>query len=89
MRGKKCLVIENGNARDPQRENSAPGSSSDDDHVLIRAQQSDEDKSALVVSTSLASDYVGMFGPGEPGEIPILAPKKTSNWNTTLDASAR
>ena len=56
-----------------------------DDHGLIRAQQPDEDKSALVVSASLASDYVRLFRPGEPGEIPILAPKKNSNWNTNLD----
>ena len=55
------------------------------DHGLIRVQQSDEDKSALVVSASLASDYVRLFGPGEPGETPILAPKKSSNWNTTLE----
>ena len=57
----------------------------DDDHGLIRAQQSDEDKSALVASASLASDYVRLFGPGEPGETPTLAPKKSSNWNTTLE----
>ena len=47
-----------------------------DDHGLMRAQQWDKDKSALVVSASLASDYVRRFGPGEPGETPILAPKK-------------
>ena len=81
--------LKNGSARDPQRENSAPGSSSDDDHGLIRAQQSDEDKTAIVVSASLASDYVRLLGSEEPGVITILAPKKTSNWNTTLDASAR
>ena len=53
-----------------------------DDHGLIRAQQSDEDKSALVVSASLASDYVRLFGPGEPGETPIiLAPKKKLEHN--------
>ena len=56
-----------------------------DDHGLIRAQQSDDDKSALVVSASLASDYVRLFGPGEPGETPILAPKKSSNWDTQLE----
>ena len=56
-----------------------------DGQGLIRAQQSDEDQSALVVSASLASDYVRRFGPGEPGETPILAPKKSSNWNTTLE----
>ena len=37
------------------------------------------------MSASLASDYVRLFGPGEPGEIPILAPEKTWNWNTTLE----
>ena len=46
-----------------------------DDYDLIRAQQSDEEKSAVVVSVSLASDYVRLFGPGKPGETPILAPK--------------
>ena len=56
-----------------------------DDHGLIRAQQSGENISALAVSASLASDYVRLFGPGEPGATPILAPKKRSNWNTTLD----
>ena len=56
-----------------------------DDHGLIRVQQSDDDKSALIVSASLASDYVRLFGPGEPGETPILAPKKSSDWDTTLD----
>ena len=33
-----------------------------DDHGMIRAQQSDEDESALIVSASLASDYVRLFG---------------------------
>ena len=56
-----------------------------DDHGPIRAQQSDKDKSALVVSASLASDYVRRFGQGDPGATPILAPKKSSNWNTTLE----
>ena len=56
-----------------------------DDHALLRAQQSDADQSALIVSASLASDYVRLFGPGEAGETPILAPKKSSDWNTTLE----
>ena len=47
-----------------------------DDHGLIRAQQSDEEKSALIVSDSLASDHVRRFGPGEPGETSFLAPKR-------------
>ena len=33
-----------------------------DDHGMVRAQQSDEDESALIVSASLASDYVRLFG---------------------------
>ena len=53
-----------------------------DDHGLIRGTRT---KSGLVVSASLASDYVRLFGPGKPGETPILAPKKSSNWNTTLE----
>ena len=36
------------------------------------------------MSVSLASDYVRLFGPVEPGETPILPPKKSPNWNTTL-----
>ena len=35
------------------------------------------------MSASLASDYVQLFGPGEPDEILILAPEKSSNWDTT------
>ena len=46
--------LKNGSARDSQRESSAPGSSSDDDHGLIRAKQSDEDKSALFSRFGLA-----------------------------------
>ena len=43
-----------------------------DDHGLTRVQQSDDDKSALIVSASLASDYVRLLGPGGPGETPTL-----------------
>ena len=34
---------------------------------------------------SLASDYVRLVGPGEPGETPILSPKNSSNWNTVVE----
>lgn len=56
-----------------------------DDHTLLMAPHSDDNQSALIVSVSLASDYVRLFGPGEPGETPILAPKTSSNWDTTLE----
>lgn len=56
-----------------------------DDHGLIRAQQNGEDKCPLVGSASLASDYVRLFGPGGTGETPILAPKKSSDWDTKMD----
>lgn len=57
------------------------------DHGLIRVQQSDDDKSALISRIGLPSVRlrVRLFGPGETGETPILAPKKSSNWDTTLE----
>lgn len=54
-----------------------------DDHGVLRAQQSGVDNSPLVISdSSLASDYVHFFRPGEPGETPILALKNSSDWST-------
>ena len=55
-----------------------------DDHALLRAQLADTDRSALIASQSLASDYVRAFG-HEAGETPILAPKKSSDWDTKLE----
>ena len=46
------------------------------DHGLIRVHQSDDEKSAVVVSASPASDYVRLFGLGEPSDTPILAPQE-------------
>ena len=47
-----------------------------DDDLLIRVQQSDDDTTAITASASLASHHERLFGPGETGVTPILAPKK-------------
>jgi len=57
-----------------------------DDYLLIRVQHSDDDKSALTASATLASDHVRLFCPGEEGVTPILAPKKSTDWDSKIDA---
>ena len=57
-----------------------------DDYLLIKVQHSDDDTTALIASASLASDHVRLFGPGEEGVTLILAPHKSTNWDTTIDA---
>ena len=57
-----------------------------DDYLLMRVQHSDHDTTALTASASLALDPVRLFGPGETGATPILAPKKSTGWDTTIDA---
>ena len=49
-------------------------------------QHSDEVTTVLIASVSLASDHVWLFGPGEEGVTPILAPNKSKDWDTTIDA---
>lgn len=45
-----------------------------------------EDVTAVDVSASLASNHLSLFiRPGSEGEAPILAPKKTTNWNVELE----
>ena len=56
-----------------------------DDFIVARVQADPTDQSALVASASLASDHIPLFGPGEAGAIPILAPQKSTNWDTTVD----
>ena len=56
------------------------------DFLPFRVQQANNDHSALVASVSLESDCVRHFGQGEDGMTPILAPKKTTDWETTIDA---
>ena len=56
-----------------------------DDFIMARVQADPTDQSALVASASPASDYIRLFGPGEAGTIPILAPQKSTDWNTTVD----
>ena len=52
---------------------------------MARVQADPTDQSALVASASLASDHIRLFGPGEAGATPILAPKKSTDWDTTVD----
>ena len=54
-----------------------------DDFIVARAQAESADQSALVASASLASDHIRLFGPGEADATPILAPKKSTDWDTT------
>ena len=57
-----------------------------DDYLLTKVKHSDDDTTALIASASLASDHVWLFGLGEVGATPILAPKKSTDWDTTMDA---
>ena len=54
-----------------------------DDFIMARGQANPTDQSALVASVSLASDHIRLFGPGEADATPILAPKKSKDWDTT------
>ena len=56
-----------------------------DDFIMARVQADPTDQSALVASASLASDHIRWFGPGEADATPILAPKKSTDWDTTVD----
>ena len=40
---------------------------------------------SIIASASLASDHIRLFGPGEAGATPILAPKKRTDWDTIVD----
>ena len=57
-----------------------------DDYLQVRVQHSDDDTTALIASASLGSDHVRLFGQVEVGLTPILAPKKSMDWDTTIDA---
>ena len=57
-----------------------------DDYILIRVQHSDDEKTALIASASLASAHVHLGGPGEEGVTLILAPKKSTDWVSTINA---
>ena len=51
-------------------------------YLLIRVRHSDDDRTALIASAYLASDDVRLYGPGEEGVTPILAPKKSKQTET-------
>ena len=56
-----------------------------DDFIMARVQVNPTDQSALVASASIASDHIHSFAPGEADATPILAPKKSTDWDTTVD----
>ena len=57
-----------------------------DGYLLVRVPHSDDDTTALTALASLSSGHVRLFEPGEAGVTPILAPKKSTDWDTTIDA---
>ena len=57
-----------------------------DDLIMASVQRNASDQTALIASASLASDNVRFFGTGEKRQTPILAPKKSTDWNSTGDA---
>ena len=52
---------------------------------VLRAQPSDDDQTALIVSACLVSDHMSGLGPGEEKASPISAPKKSTIWDSTID----
>ena len=52
---------------------------------MVRVQADPTDQSTLVASAFLASDHIRLFGRGEAGATPILAPQKSTDWDTTVD----
>ena len=53
---------------------------------MARVQADPTDQSVLlVVSAFLASDHIRLFGPGEAEATSILAPKKSTVWDTTVN----
>ena len=56
--------------------------------IMASVQRNASDQTAVIALASLASNNVKLFGPGEKGETPILAPRKSTDWNWTVDALA-
>ena len=56
-----------------------------DDFIMVLVQVDPADRSTLVASASLTSHHIRLFGPGEAGATPILVPKKSTDWYTTVD----
>ena len=57
-----------------------------DDYLQVRVQHSDDDTTAIIASASLGSEHVTLFGPRQVGMTPFLVPKKSTDWDTTIDA---
>lgn len=56
-----------------------------DDFILDDLYHRTKGQSASTASALRASDSVRLFGPRESGETPILAPKKSTEWDTLVD----
>lgn len=56
-----------------------------DDYLLDRVQQSDDDRTAPIVSDSLASDLVRLLRSGEEGVTSIRTPKKSTDRHISID----
>ena len=56
-----------------------------DDFIMVSVPVDSFHQTALVVSVSLASDHVRLLGSGEKDEVPILAPNKSTDWNSIVD----
>ena len=56
-----------------------------DDFIMVSVPVDSFHQTALVVSFSLASDHVRLLGSGEKDEVPILAPNKSTDWNSIVD----
>ena len=50
-----------------------------DDFTMASVQVNSFDQTALVASASLASDHLRLFGSEEKDEVPILAPKESTD----------
>ena len=57
-----------------------------DNYLQMGVQHFDDATTAFIVSASLGSDHVRSFGPAEVGVTPILAPEKSTDWDTTIDS---
>ena len=53
---------------------------------MIKVQHSDDDTTAYIASSSLASDHVRLFRPGKEAVTPILALNKSTDWDATIYA---
>ena len=56
------------------------------DFIMASLQVESFNQTALAASASLASDHVRLFGSGEKDEVHILAPNKSTDYNSIVNA---